>query len=1122
MVIPSTFSDWHQGPSATFASAYGQQSRIDYIAVSDDMIPGIVLTFVDEEIDLFNGDVDHRPVILHLRLAAHPKKHSGFRRRTLYNRQALRDRGRADSELAHQITTVRDWTEDALTHWCYLRDHIQQECSRLFPVPRRQKHQHYFTDETWELVIYRKELEQSLKAQHRDIQRIALQQCFGAWAAVACTEGFVPDLDQRKSALVSQTQMLHQARMMFACTQEVFASTTQHFRCRKRQDWRHWMQKKLYQQRHDLATLPRSQLFKILKPKAIVQRAKGHSHRALPGLTDQHGKRRLGRQDVALAWQTQFGDIENAFPDDISAMNSSVVMDARPRTTDDLLQMPSLYELEDALRGLDDRKAPGLDAIGAEVFRLHIPCTAKCMFALLLKCSVRRHWIPELAGGWILPLFKHKGSANQMTNYRAIMLEPSLARAFARAWRPRLEAALCQVAAPMQWGGRKGLCTAALHLAVRSWQRAAQATRQSLGLIFIDIRSAFYTVVRPFLAGFDGSHDSAQRLFAILQLPPTVYPAFLRNLHQAHLVYTATESQQVTDIVAAMMAFSWFAVPNAQRIMRPCTGSRPGDPAADVLFALLMSRIMTQINERLDRLGLLQHPATADRCFPANLAWVDDLTFAAFGTNDNIASVVAQTVSVIMDVMMEHGFLLSLGSGKTAVLIEHHGQGATKARQRLETNFKQTLPVLTEHDGTVQVPLVNHYKHLGSLIVRGGSLLPELKVREAQALVHLRPLRRYTQDAQIAIEQRRTLIQSFGLSVLMHHAGCWHGLNQSDYQVWQRALVKIYRHLHVFDGGSSEDHRYLYQLAWDMRAPMPMEWLHLKRLALLVHMLESQDLYMIDLLHACDEMDPASSWLQAVIDSVQWWQEQIGLEALPPEVEQLRDRAAWEYLSSQVPLLKKGIQMARKSHLLRIRMLCEVRAHAQFQHEVLRDMQWEDVHAVPIEAPQTLHICQVCHATFCSPAALAVHQTHKHQKRSVLRRFAIDANCRACGRHYHTRARLLNHLQASSTSCWLFHLRMYAPLDPSVAAQLDEQDRSSGQAFHQRGLKEAQVDRVWRYCHSHELCHILPPARDAPLDMDAEPNEQELSRWSTLGCYHQAVGAELKPPGLYRMHRCLM
>eukprot|EP00438_Fugacium_kawagutii_P006414 Skav224267 [mRNA] locus=scaffold2636:225477:226151:- [translate_table: standard] len=197
------------------------------------------------------------------------------------------------------------------------------------------------------------------------------------------------------------------------------------------------------------------------------------------------------------------------------------------------------------------------------------------MFALLLKCSVRRHWIPELAGGWILPLFKRKGSANQMTNYRAIMLEPALARAFARAWRPRLEAALCQVAAPMQWGGshrcqglssaalsgavvpagrslestqaddrysaderasaaallgvavnaskEEALCTAALHLAVRSWQRAAQATRQSLGLIFIDIRSAFYTVVRPFLAGFDGSHDSAQRLFAILQLPPTVY-----------------------------------------------------------------------------------------------------------------------------------------------------------------------------------------------------------------------------------------------------------------------------------------------------------------------------------------------------------------------------------------------------------------------------------------------------------------------------------------------------------------------------------------------------------------------------------------------------------------------
>ena len=46
---------------------------------------------------------------------------------------------------------------------------------------------------------------------------------------------------------------------------------------------------------------------------------------------------------------------------------------------------------------------------------------------------MRRQGVVELTGGWLLPLFKGKGSAQDMKGYRAILLEPVIARALSKA-----------------------------------------------------------------------------------------------------------------------------------------------------------------------------------------------------------------------------------------------------------------------------------------------------------------------------------------------------------------------------------------------------------------------------------------------------------------------------------------------------------------------------------------------------------------------------------------------------------------------------------------------------------------------------------------------------------------
>ena len=87
---------------------------------------------------------------------------------------------------------------------------------------------------------------------------------------------------------------------------------------------------------------------------------------------------------------------------------------------------------------LNDSKAPGLDGIGAEIWQCNTALVAKKVYPLVLKAAIRKQHIVEWTGGWIFPLHKGKTAPSQMAGYRAILLEPSIARAISKSWRKEL------------------------------------------------------------------------------------------------------------------------------------------------------------------------------------------------------------------------------------------------------------------------------------------------------------------------------------------------------------------------------------------------------------------------------------------------------------------------------------------------------------------------------------------------------------------------------------------------------------------------------------------------------------------------------------------------------------
>lgn len=170
LIVPSTFSHWHHGVSDTYMGPNGASSRIDFIAISQSCQDGVVKSCVDEEMDIMNGDRDHRPLVLVIGIQRGQDRGQRMARRQFYSRKLAKDTltKQPCNFLSH--LPAQDWPLDVNAHWCNLRQFMQQKAAKWFPVEKRKQRQLYFSETAWSLVCQRKDLRQHLRELQRQIR----------------------------------------------------------------------------------------------------------------------------------------------------------------------------------------------------------------------------------------------------------------------------------------------------------------------------------------------------------------------------------------------------------------------------------------------------------------------------------------------------------------------------------------------------------------------------------------------------------------------------------------------------------------------------------------------------------------------------------------------------------------------------------------------------------------------------------------------------------------------------------------------------------------------------------------------------------------------------------------
>lgn len=223
----------------------------------------------------------------------------------------------------------------------------------------------------------------------------------------------------------------------------------------------------------------------------------GPRRKSLNPLRSKDNNKLLSETDELLArWREHFSDLLNtSYPRDDTVIN------ALPQYTimEDLDDPPTRYEIEAAIRRLNNGKSPGADGIPCEILKHGGSALVDNITSLIQNIWELGEVPQEFKDAVVLPLYKNKGDKSSCDNYRGISLLSSAGKVLSNILNTRLTVISEYHNPESQAGFRKNRGCNDMIFALRQLQEKCIEQNQPLYICFVDFCKAFDTVPRGIL-----------------------------------------------------------------------------------------------------------------------------------------------------------------------------------------------------------------------------------------------------------------------------------------------------------------------------------------------------------------------------------------------------------------------------------------------------------------------------------------------------------------------------------------------------------------------------------------------------------------------------------------------
>ena len=452
---------------------------------------------------------------------------------------------------------------------------------------------------------------------------------------------------------------------------------------------------------------------------------------------------------IKARWTEHFSDLfHNPSVVDEDVIRSLPQRDLIP----EMSILPTVAEVNSALKKINTGRAPGLDGIpvevlvnGGEKILLEIH---KMIVNVWQGSAIPQDWVDAI----LISLYKGKGSKSSCGNYRGISLLEAVGKVFSKLLLDRLSKYICPNVLPeTQCGFRPGRGTTDMIFAARQLQEKSIEHRVKLYQVFVDLTKAFDTVNRPALWIILGKLGCPQHFVNLFES--------LHSNMKAYVNFNGSLSEPI-------------AVDN---------GVKQGDIPAPTLFSIFFATMLSYAFKDCE-VGVFLRFRTSGKVFNLRrfnastkvllelireLLYADDADFVAHAEHD---------MQLIMDLLSRacQAFGLTISIKKTKVMLTTP-PGQPYVEPNIFVNGER-------------LEVVDSFIYLGSTLSRDTSLDAEVNHRVQKATKAFGSLeQRVWSDRSITIRTKISVYQSCVLTSLLYSSETW---------TFYRRHIKILERVH--------------------------------------------------------------------------------------------------------------------------------------------------------------------------------------------------------------------------------------------------------------------------------------------------------------------------------------
>ena len=364
--------------------------------------------------------------------------------------------------------------------------------------------------------------------------------------------------------------------------------------------------------------------------------------------------------------------------------------------------------LSSMFRVIKAGKAAWPDCIPGDVIKLVPEAFAKIFHPIFIKAIVRKQGPLAWRGGRMATIWKKKGDPTICASSRGVFVADAIGKAFHKHIRTLRVPYIERSAAYSQCGGLKHKGTDIAALTARSFLDKRKAQNRSAAILFADVIAAFDSAIRQLLLPIDDRHE--WHLGELLD-------AFTEDEKQAIMDITLSQCaakevgvpEHLSELAADVHTATWFSIPGTEGVTETILGTKPGDPLGDLLYNLLMLRVLRALHYELDKEGiavkvgynsaeswLLRSEANRHDKTESlhDVSYMDDEAMFMEDTDPRqLVFKVQKAAEIIYAVFRLHGLRLNFGTGKTEALVFLRGRGSKAVRKELLIDNEAKIPI---------------------------------------------------------------------------------------------------------------------------------------------------------------------------------------------------------------------------------------------------------------------------------------------------------------------------------------------------------------------------------------------------------------------------------------------